>query len=429
MHRKRVVLGVAVAATAATVLAACSSGGSSSTSSNSSSAKVTLTWWNNANTQPLLGVFTNVIKQFEAAHPNVTIHNVPMQNELFKTKVTPALRGNSPPDIFQQWGSGQQATQVQSGKLADISSDVSPWIGSLGTPATEWQTNGKWYGVPYDLHVVGFWYRKDLFQQAGITSTPTTIAELESDNAKLRAHGIQPIGLGSKDGWPDAFWWEYFAIRECSQSTIQQAMSGVSLSAPCFTKASADLDAFVKTNPFQTAFLATPAQSVPNSSVGLLANGKVAMELQGDWEPGAGSGLTSNKSFTGELGWFPFPAVAGGAGDPKAVLGGGDGYSCTTAAAEPACAQFLQFLTTPAVQKQIIGAGTGLPANPAANGDLAVAAEKDAAAANSAAPYIAEYFDIALPTTPGQNLDNAVAKWFASPEPTGSAIISSVSAP
>ena len=431
MHRKRVVLGVAVAAAAATVLAACSSGGSSSTSSNSSSSsgKVTLSWWNNANTQPLLGVFTNIIKQFEAAHPNVTIQNVPMQNELFKTKVTPALRGNSPPDIFQQWGSGQQATQVQSGKLADISSDVSPWIGSLGTPATEWQTNGKWYGVPYDLHVVGFWYRKDLFQQAGITTTPTTIAQLESDDATLRAHGITPITVGSKDGWPDAFWWEYFAVRECSQSTITQAMSGVSLSAPCFTKASADLDAFMKTNPFQTGFLATPAQSVPNSSVALLANGKAAMELQGDWDPGAGAGLTSDKNLFSKLGWFPFPSVPGGAGDPKAVLGGGDGYSCTTGASEPACAEFLQFLTTPAVQKQIIGAGVGLPANPAADGDLTVPAEQDAAAANSAAPYIAEYFDIALPTTPGQNLDNAVAKWFASPEPTGSAIISSVSAP
>ena len=429
MHRKRVILGVAVAATAATVLAACSSSGSSSTSTNSSTAKVTLSWWNNANTQPLLGVFTNIIKQFETAHPNITIHNVPMQNELFKTKVTPALRGNSPPDIFQQWGSGQQATQVQSGKLADISSDVSPWISSLGTPATEWQTNGKWYGVPYDLHVVGFWYRKDLFQQAGISSPPTTIAQLESDDATLRAHGITPITVGSKDGWPDAFWWEYFAVRECSQSTITQAMSGVSLSAPCFTKASADLDAFMKTNPFQTGFLATPAQSVPNSSVALLANGKAAMELQGDWDPGAGAGLTSDKNLFAKLGWFPFPSVPGGAGDPKAVLGGGDGYSCTTGASEPACAEFLQFLTTPAVQKQIIGAGVGLPANPAANSDLTVPAEQDAAAANSAAPYIAEYFDIALPTTPGQNLDNAVAKWFASPEPTGSAIISSVSAP
>src|SRR5215469_10249189 len=410
MLRRRAIAAVVAAATSL-VLAACGSGGPSSTSANggstSASGKATLTWWNNANTQPLLGVFNNIIKSFEATHPNITITNVPMQNELFKTKITPALRGSAPPDIFQQWGSGQQATQVQTGKLADISSDVSSWIGQLGAPATEWQTNGKWYGVPYDLHVVGFWYRKDLFTKAGITTPPATIPELESDDAKLRAAGIAPIGLGSKDGWPDAFWWEYFAIRECQKSTITQAMSSVNLSASCFTKASADLDNFVKTNPFQTGFQATPAQSVPNSSVGLLANGKVAMELQGDWDPAAGSGLTSDKNFDSQLGWFPFPAVAGGAGDPKAVLGGGDGYSCTTSAAEPACAQFLQYLTTPAVEKQIIGAGAGLPANPAANTDLTVAGAKDAAAANSAAPYVAEYFDIALPTTPGQNLDNA----------------------
>jgi len=48
---------------------------------------------------------------------------------------------------------------------------------------------------------------------------------------------------------------------------------------------------------------------------------------------------------------------------------------------------------------------------------------------NSKAAYIAEYFDIALPTTPGQNLDNAVAQWFAKPDSTGSAIISSVQGP
>jgi raffinose/stachyose/melibiose transport system substrate-binding protein len=430
MYRKRAVFAVAVAAATAVTLAACSSSGSSSSNgASSSSGKVTLSWWNNANTQPLLGVFNNIIKQFEAAHPNITIHNVPMQNELFKTKITPALRGNSPPDIFQQWGSGQQATQVQSGKLADISSDVSSWIGSLGTPATAWQTDGKWYGVPYDLHVVGFWYRKDLFQRAGITSTPTTVPELVSDDAKLRAHGITPITVGSKDGWPDAFWWEYFAIRECSQSTVSQAMSSVSLSAPCFTKASADLHSFMATNPFQTGFLGTPAQSVPNSSVALLANGKAAMELQGDWNPAAGAGLTSDKNFFSKLGWFPFPSVPGGAGDPKAVLGGGDGYSCTTAAAQPACATFLQYLTTPAVQRQIIGAGAGLPVNPAASDALTVPAAKNAATAASGAPFVAVYFDIALPTTPGQNLDNAVAKWFASPEPTGASIISSVNGP
>ena len=276
---------------------------------------------------------------------------------------------------------------------------------------------------------MGIWYRKDLFAQAGIKSTPTTIPQLVADDAQLRAHGITPITVGSKDGWPDAFWWEYFALRECSQSAISQAMSSVNLSDACFTKASADLNNFMKTNPFQTGFLGTPAQSVPNSSVGLLANGKAAMELQGDWNPAAGAGLTSDKQFTNKLGWFPFPSVPGGAGDPKAVLGGGDGYSCTTAAAQPACSEFLQYLTTPEVQRQIIGAGAGLPVNPAAADALTVPASKDAATAASGAPYVATYFDIALPTTPGQNLDNAVAKWFANPDSTGAGITSSVSGP
>ncbi len=282
--RRRAVAAVVAAAATSLVLAACSSGGSSSStstnaSSSSSSSKVTLTWWNNANTQPLLGVFTNIIKTFEASNPGITIQNVPLQNEQFKTKITPALRGSAPPDIFQQWGSGGQATQVKTGKLANISPQVSSWVGQLGTAAKAWQTNGQWYGIPYDLHVVGFWYNKKLFTKAGITTPPTTIPQLESDDAKLRAAGIAPIGIGSKDGWPDAFYWEYFALRECSQSTITQAMTNVNLSDACFTKASADLDNFVKTNPFQTGFQATPAQSVPNSSVGLLANGKVAMEL------------------------------------------------------------------------------------------------------------------------------------------------------
>jgi len=107
-----------------------------------------------------------------------------------------ALKSNNPPDIYQQWGGGAEATQIQSGKLADLTQYVSGWIGTLGKAAAGWQVNGKQYGVPYDQHVVGFWYRKDLFAKAGITTPPTTIPELESDNAKLKAHGIAPIGLG-----------------------------------------------------------------------------------------------------------------------------------------------------------------------------------------------------------------------------------------
>ena len=44
--------------------------------------------------------------------------------------------------------------------------------------------------MPVDLHVVGFWYRKDIFTKVGIT-VPTTLAQLESDDTKLRAAGYR----------------------------------------------------------------------------------------------------------------------------------------------------------------------------------------------------------------------------------------------
>jgi raffinose/stachyose/melibiose transport system substrate-binding protein len=406
----------AVAAVAAALtLAACSSSSSgSSGNSGNTGAKVTLTWWHNGNTQPLRGTWQQVADAFHAAHPKVSFNINPIQSNDFATKMPVALKSNNPPDIFQQWGGGNEATQVQSGKLANIGPYDSSWIGELGQAAKNWQVNGVQYGVPYDLHVVGFWYRKDLFKQAGITSPPTTLAALESDDAKLKAHHMVPIAVGSKDKWPDAFYWDYFALRECSQATIEQAMKTVNLSNPCFTKAGNALTAFMKTNPFQPAFLSTPAQTGAGSSAGMVANGKAAMELQGDWETSVIPALTSDKNIISKLGWFPFPGVPGGAGSSTAALDGGDGFSCTTGAPEPACADFLQYIDSTTVQEKLVKqANIGLPANPAAQAVLSNPALKTAAAALKNASFAQVYFDIALPTTAGQALDTATANFFA----------------
>jgi len=115
---------LAVAATTALTLAACgssSSGGAGSGSAaNSGSGAVTLTWWNNATANPLKGVWASVASSYHAAHPNVSIQIDPIQNEQFTTKIPLALQSGSPPDIYQQWGGGQEATQVKSGKVMNI---------------------------------------------------------------------------------------------------------------------------------------------------------------------------------------------------------------------------------------------------------------------------------------------------------------------
>jgi raffinose/stachyose/melibiose transport system substrate-binding protein len=443
MRSSRALAVAALAVATATAAAACSSGGNSSSNSTSTSGSsssagstgnVTLTWWNNGTNQPLLGVYQSAIKSFEAANPGITIQNVPIQNEtLQKTKIPLALQGNNPPNIYQQWGGGVLAQQVSSGKVANITSDVSSWIGNVAG-AQGWAVNGQQYGVPVDLHVVGFWYRKDIFAKVGITA-PTTIAQLESDDTKLRAAGYAPIAVGSKDGWPDAFWWESFALRDCSQSTVTSDIAAKNFTDPCFTKATSDLDAFLNTNPFQTGFLGTSAQTGAGSSAGMVASGKAAMELQGDWDPSVMQGVASKADaakLSSELGWFPFPQTPGSAGSQTAVLGGGDGFSCTgTSAQVTACAKFLQYLDSPATQDQLVGVGqTGEPVLASQSHAITLPATQTASAYLKTAAYEQLYFDTALPTKPGLNLDAAIANYFAKPSAsTGSAILSSPSAP
>jgi len=377
-------------------------------------ATVTLTWWNNATSGDLLTVFNNAAKAFHAANPGVVINNVPIQNEVLQnTKIPLALEGNNPPDIFQQWGGGREGTEVTSGKLMDMTAASASWIKSeVGAVASGWAVKGKQYGIPYDLHVVGFWYRKDLFAKAGITSTPTTMTELNSDVAKLKAANIAPVAVGSKDRWPDAFWWEYFALRECSLATLKTAMSTINLNYPCFVKAGQDLTTFIKTNPFNTGYLATPAQTGAGSSAGLVANGQAAMELQGDWDPGVMQPLTTNKNILNEIGFFPFPAVTGGAGNPTEVLGGGDGFSCSTQSTMY-CPEFLKYIDSTPVQIQIAGANVGLPVNAAAASAVKVPAAKDAISFYKNAAYLQTYFDVAFPVNVGNAIDSAIANFFA----------------
>ena len=135
---------------------------------------MTLVWWHNATQGAGSSSGPHVATEFQKLHPDVTIKAVPLQNEQFTTKIPIALQSDSPPDVFQNWGGGQLVDQVKAGKVADLTKYVKPWIKTIGGSAAGWQVNGKQYAIPYSVGVVGFWYNKELFEQAGITSPPKT---------------------------------------------------------------------------------------------------------------------------------------------------------------------------------------------------------------------------------------------------------------
>jgi raffinose/stachyose/melibiose transport system substrate-binding protein len=389
-------------------VAACGNG------SSGQSQNVKLVWWHNASEDPGKTFWAQVAKDFHTAHPNITVEVVPIQNEQFTTKIPVALQSSSPPDVYQQWGGGQLADQVQAGRVLDITNDVKPWIGQIGSAATNWQVNGKQYGVPYSLGLVGFWYNKDLFTKASISAPPATWDELLADVGKLKAAGIAPIALGGKDRWPDAFYWDYLAVRLCSKQTLQQAAVDYKFTDSCWTQAGVKVKQLLDASPFQNGFLATPAQQGAGSSAGLMGNGKAAMELQGHWNPGVMNGLTPDQKGLGDkLGWFPFPTVSGGSGVDGAMLGGGDGYSCSYKAPRQACVEFLKYITSVDVQKKWAALNVGLPVAKGSEGGVADPNLRNLIDIRGKATYVQLYLDIAFSTSVGQALDDAIANQFA----------------
>ena len=128
-------------------------------------------------------LFQNLANQYMAAHPNVTIHITILENEAFKTKLTSVMQGGTPPDIFQSWGGGVMNDQITAGMLQDITpaldANGGAWRSTFAPGALAvYAENGKNYGVPWDMGMVGWWYNKDLFAKAKIASVPTTWDDL-----------------------------------------------------------------------------------------------------------------------------------------------------------------------------------------------------------------------------------------------------------
>jgi raffinose/stachyose/melibiose transport system substrate-binding protein len=404
-------LAAAALLTAAT--AACAGGGGAAAPATTPDGKQVIVWWHNATQDTLKDYFQGAADRYTQAHPDVTFQIEPVQNETIQTKIRVGLQSNDPPDLFQQWGGGDLATQVESGKIADITEATADVAEAMGPISDPWKVEGRQYGLPYSVGVTGIWYRTDLFAQAGITRTPTTMDEFYAAVDQLKAAGIVPVALGGKDKWPDAFWWANFATRECPQAALEAVTTDLAMTDPCFVKAGQDVEQLIAAQPFQEGFLATPAQEGAASSAGMLANGQAAMELMGHWNEGQTTGLTPDKQPLGDkLGWFPFPSVPGGQGTPGATVGGGDGFSCS-ASAPPACVDFLKFLASDEEQSTFGATNTGLPAAPAAEGSVTGTSIKSVLEARSATPYNQLYFDKALPTDVGQALNDEIAGLFA----------------
>jgi multiple sugar transport system substrate-binding protein/raffinose/stachyose/melibiose transport system substrate-binding protein len=364
-----------------------------------------MTFWHNSTTGPGKAYWDETVQLFEDANPGVTIDVQSVQNEDMDGKLQTALNSGDAPDIFMARGGGKLADVVKAGLAMDITDLVAPDVAkAVGDGVLNaFAVDGKYYGMPTSVLPGGLFYSKDLFDAAGITSTPTDFTELGDAVQKLKDSGVSPIALGGKDAWPAAHWFYFFALRTCSQEVMNDAASTRTFEDDCWLKAGENLQKFAETKPFNEGFLTTSAQQGAGSSAGLLANHQAAMELMGAWDPGVIASLTPDEKPLADLSWFPFPAVEGGEGDPTAMMGGVDGYSCHVDAPKE-CADFLNFFMSKERQEAYATAFVTLPANQDAQGVVTDPALQEILAAYNKAAYVTVWLD----TMFGQNIGNAL---------------------
>ncbi len=396
-------------------LAACGGGdgeGSSGEEEGTTAGGTTITWWHNSNTGDGLEYYAQLAEEFGEEH-GVTVEVEAMQHEDMLTKLDAAFQAGDAPDIYMERGGGELADHVEADLTMDLTEVAAEEIEQVGGSVQGWTVDDRVYALPFSVGVVGFWYNTEMFAEAGINEPPTTWEEMYGAIDQLKAAGMEPISVGAGDSWPAAHYWYQFALRHCAEQTLTDAVKTLDFSDQCFIRAGEEVERLVAAEPFNRGFLSTPAQSGPTSASGLLATGKVAMEMQGHWEPGVMAGLTEDGEGLGDkLGWFPFPEVEGGEGDPAAQLGGGDAWG-VSADAPPEAVEFVRFMLSDEVQRGFAERNMGLPTNPNAGDAVADPALAGLLEVRDSAPYVQLYFDTAFGQSVGGAMNDAIALMFA----------------
>jgi raffinose/stachyose/melibiose transport system substrate-binding protein len=398
----------------ALLLTSCTalSGGAGATAVPTESPEVTVTWWHINTEEKGKALFQAYADEYMADHPNVTIEVTVLENEAFKSKMTTVMQSGTPPDLATSWGGGVLREYAKADMLRDITPELQgEWMDSYGKGAIEiFGLDGKYYGVPNDLGMVGFWYNKALFEEAGIDAPPATWSEFLEDVKKLQAADITPIAVAGKDKWPAMYYWTYLAVRIGGKEAFDAAYTrtGKFTDEP-FIEAGNKLQELVNLEPFQDGFLG----ATYNDEAGQVGNGKAAMELMGQWAPIVQKDQSTSKEGLGDdLGWFPFPAVEGGKGDPADAMGGGGGWIVGKNAPDEAV-DFLKYFNN--LENTVRNADLGgiIPVVKGSDDAIKDPFQLQIKQTVEKAPYFQLYYDQFLPPATASVVNDSIQGLFA----------------
>ncbi|AXL53694.1 sugar ABC transporter substrate-binding protein [Paraburkholderia caffeinilytica] len=240
--------------------------------------------------------------KFKKANPDVDLKVTYIADDAYKVQIGGWL-ATDPPDVVS-WNAGERmAYYAQRGLLEDLSSDWSKngWSQQYASVKDASTYKGKQYAAPLGYDAYGFFYRKDLFEKAGIKGEPKTWDEFLDACKKLKASGVAPIAVAARDSWTLAAWFDYLDLRINGYAFHQQLMSGeVPYTDARVKKVYAAWKTLIDNHYFIDNALSYDLDAITP----ILVNGKASMMLMGTF-----FSAIIPASIRPETGYFRFPVI------------------------------------------------------------------------------------------------------------------------
>ncbi|GHJ39215.1 extracellular solute-binding protein [Streptomyces sp. TS71-3] len=280
--------------------------------------------------------FHNTFNSWNDAHPDQKFDVQAFANDPYKQKIRTAVGAGQAPTLIYGWGGGVLESYVRAKAvedLSDLAADAEVKGRFLSSVANGGKVGGKTYALPNNgIKPVMIYYNKELFAQIG-AEPPKTWDELMSQVDDFKQAKIAPFTVSGQAKWPLLPWLSYLMDRIGGPGVLEDILAGKAKawSDPAVTQANTKIQELVDAGGFVSDFASITTDS--GADVALLYTGKAAMTLA---LPSAYQTIQqSDPKFVsdGKLGYFPFPTVSGGKGDPDDVVGNPSNYWSISASA------------------------------------------------------------------------------------------------
>lgn len=229
-----------------------------------------------------------LIKIYNRLYPNVEVINATVAGGAgaqAKAVLKTRMLGGDPPDTFQVHAGHELIdTWVKTGFMEPITFlyKEEGWERVMPKGILEIVSyNGEYWSVPVNIHRANvLWYNKKIFDQFGL-KPPKTFDEFFQVAETLKAKGVIPFALGTKDGWEAAHIFETVLIGKLGAEGYKGLWTGkTKWSDPRVTDA---LETFAKMLKYVNSD--HPARTW-DEACALIVEGKAAMTIMGDWAVG-----------------------------------------------------------------------------------------------------------------------------------------------